>query len=276
METEVPSGRLPELSRLVEHPRPINEFDALMRAAPNEDPEQTAEEIQTLRERVAEAVAALDDEWRFIIEAIHYERCSFQQLADRLGVGKTQAWRLTKAAEAALETILLTNPTISRRIRMYDKWQDAAWAATCSIAPEGLPIGDDQAIEMMDRKIERLRSLVHNRTADADLFCGPIATIGIAAANILDNAGAWSVDDMVDLLVRKQHDYGHGNINAFGLIGLVVRMSDKIARYHNLCGREGLAEPRIDALVDICGYAVIGRMLADGTFDLPLAEAAVA
>lgn len=75
------------------------------------------------------------------------------------------------------------------------------------------------------------------------------------------------------LIARKQHDYGHGNITAFGERGLVVRINDKIERLANLLARgDGYANESIeDTLDDVVGYALIGIMLHQGTFTLPLA-----
>ena len=80
--------------------------------------------------------------------------------------------------------------------------------------------------------------------------------------------------EMHKLLCRKQHDYGHGNISKFGLVGVAVRMCDKIARAENLTKRGGVSaqvtEPLKDAYEDIIGYAVISVMLYRDTFMLPL------
>ena len=64
------------------------------------------------------------------------------------------------------------------------------------------------------------------------------------------------------------------SINAFGQIGIAVRLSDKIARYYNLGRRDVVAknEPFIDCIKDMVGYGVISAMLAAGTFNLDLAE----
>jgi len=77
-------------------------------------------------------------------------------------------------------------------------------------------------------------------------------------------------NDVVEIVLKKQADYGHDNIKAFGEFGLIVRTNDKIARLRNLHGKEGVAEPRIDAWRDIAGYALIALMLNEGTFDLEL------
>lgn len=79
-------------------------------------------------------------------------------------------------------------------------------------------------------------------------------------------------DDYVKIFIKKQRDYGPGNINAFGLPGVVVRLSDKIQRLRNLY-YDGFAirEPPVvsnetvdDTLMDIIGYAAIALLLRRG------------
>ncbi len=79
---------------------------------------------------------------------------------------------------------------------------------------------------------------------------------------------------MSTLLASKQHDYGHGNITAFGLQGVLVRLSDKIERLINLKSKIGKAknESLTDTLRDIVGYCVIALMLNDETFNLDLGD----
>ena len=76
------------------------------------------------------------------------------------------------------------------------------------------------------------------------------------------------------ILVRKQRDYGHGNILRFGLVGVAVRLCDKIARLENLEKRGRLAsnEAYEDTWLDILGYCAIGVMLEEGWFLLELEE----
>ena len=76
--------------------------------------------------------------------------------------------------------------------------------------------------------------------------------------------------EIAELLCKKQADYGHDNINAFGEFGLLVRTNDKVARLRNLQGKEGKAEPRIDAWRDIAGYAIIALMIDRDWFKLEL------
>jgi hypothetical protein len=94
----------------------------------------------------------------------------------------------------------------------------------------------------------------------------------VEAARGLQTMGLWDKWEMLHTLVSKQHDYGHENINAFGQIGIAVRLSDKIARYYNLDKRNVVAlnEPFVDCLRDMVGYGVISAMLGNGTFNLKL------
>lgn len=264
---------LGETSHHVFHP--INEYDALMRAQPGDEPEVSVADLQALRDIINDATDQLEPKLRWIVDCIHRERWSYRQLETATGIPSSTLERWMRQAEADLrDHLLLTSTTIRERVYMNATWDEAAQAAVRSIAPipnEGTGYLSEQvALDCIDRKIEHLRKLVHARHVDVDSFVPAMSTMGLMAANILATQGAWSEGEMVDLLIRKQADYGHGNINAFGVIGLVVRMSDKVARYHNLRGKQGATEPRVDALVDIVGYATIAVMLQDGTFNLPL------
>lgn len=106
------------------------------------------------------------------------------------------------------------------------------------------------------------------------------------AVSIMVDAGCMAMDSLMpitgsldknklhELLCRKQHDYGHRNITKFGLVGVAVRMCDKIARAENITFSGGVAiqlnEPLQDTYEDIVGYAVIGVMLQRDTFKLLL------
>lgn len=78
-----------------------------------------------------------------------------------------------------------------------------------------------------------------------------------------------------DILIRKQKDYGPENIMRFGLIGIIVRMFDKIARLNNLIEKSNYdlrsaiqansvgGETVVDTLIDIIGYSTIALMILD-------------
>lgn len=66
------------------------------------------------------------------------------------------------------------------------------------------------------------------------------------------------------LLDRKQQDYGPGNMNAFGLFGVVVRMTDKFERLKTLFSKKRnrvLNESMRDTFRDISNYATIAILL---------------
>lgn len=82
-------------------------------------------------------------------------------------------------------------------------------------------------------------------------------------------------NEIAALISAKQHDYGHGNILAFGEEGVLVRTSDKWERLKHLYSKrsgEGLVEPLEDAWMDLAGYAIIALMLRRGWFTLELDE----
>ena len=84
--------------------------------------------------------------------------------------------------------------------------------------------------------------------------------------------------EIADLLVKKNNDYGSNNVLAFGEVGLLVRVSDKIIRLKNLLydnPQRSIAnadEKIVDTWRDIAGYAIIALLLKRGWFELPLEE----
>lgn len=82
------------------------------------------------------------------------------------------------------------------------------------------------------------------------------------------------VNEILSLLVKKHRDYGPMNIWTFKHHGIVIRMNDKVARLENLgsTGRETQNESVIDSFQDLAGYSIVGGMLAQDLFLLPLKE----
>jgi len=88
--------------------------------------------------------------------------------------------------------------------------------------------------------------------------------------------------ETADLVIKKQKDYGPGNIVALGELGIFVRLWDKINRLLTLLWRPLLAgqppqearnEPAEDTWDDIPGYCLCRKMLKRGWFELPMEEA---
>ena len=73
-------------------------------------------------------------------------------------------------------------------------------------------------------------------------------------------------DEIVALLVQKNEDYGDENLLTYGLFGICVRLSDKLARLRNLTFKSVQKTDAIeDTLKDIAGYAINAlRLLREG------------
>lgn len=74
------------------------------------------------------------------------------------------------------------------------------------------------------------------------------------------------------LMIRKQLDYGPGNISTWGEIGVAVRLTDKIERLRNLfmSGRTPQNESIRDTAIDIANYGLILLMVLDKEWGLPM------
>ena len=73
------------------------------------------------------------------------------------------------------------------------------------------------------------------------------------------------------LLVSKQHDYGNQNITRFGHGGIGIRINDKICRLENLVNKDHQVDEALaETWQDILGYCIIGIMMHEETFSLPL------
>ena len=80
---------------------------------------------------------------------------------------------------------------------------------------------------------------------------------------------------VAEIVISKQHDYGHDNILVFGERGIVVRLWDKLSRLKNLLWLDTSApknESIEDTFTDLAGYAIIGLMLRKNTFENELKE----
>jgi len=85
------------------------------------------------------------------------------------------------------------------------------------------------------------------------------------------NQAAYGVaNEVVELLIRKNADYGKDNIKEFGEFGILIRVSDKVSRLKNLVGKEALNETKSDTWQDIAGYALLAMLLERGSFECPV------
>jgi hypothetical protein len=109
----------------------------------------------------------------------------------------------------------------------------------------------------------------HDEVDEAALF--------LEAGRVAYQFSSVDMSHIINVVIDKQRSYGPGNILAFGLPGIAVRVSDKIERLKNLTTTghtPELSEPLADTWLDIVGYSVVGLMLLNGWFELPLGEVA--
>jgi len=245
-------------------------------ASPNQSVH--AQFSEDLRDAVQEGIAKLGAKDRFVIEAVYIWGYSYSEIADMMGYrSKGTPHYAIKKAERNLGAILKNDDRIKKLLKGNSgvdttNWADSAW--------KQLRYFDSQSNKTFLRETfglsfvrlsDSIRNMGEDENADIKLY-DTCTLIGCEAARGLAEIGQWDTESMLDILCRKQHDYGHGNINAFGIVGVAVRISDKIARYENLTNINSKEqnESLLDTLMDMVGYAVIARMLEDGTFNLPL------
>jgi hypothetical protein len=91
-----------------------------------------------------------------------------------------------------------------------------------------------------------------------------------------EDAARQVAQELTELLISKQHDYGHSNIMDFGEFGVLVRANDKMARLKNLLSASGETAPKNESIEDswrdLSNYGIIALMLRRGWFNLPLQE----
>lgn len=258
--TEFYGDETPMFRRIPESP-----MQALMEADFGHEPEESSEELEPLREIVSTAVDMLPEEDKWVINAVYSEQLSLQQIAEQLGVSKTHVFRIRNRALRALKAMLSFDMTIRERVNMPTTWEDAAAEKV-----EELSANFADAAPINVEKVQAARDILF-RTEGAEVRVWP--AIAYAAISELRHRNQWDTQNMIDLLIAKQRDYGHQNILQGGLFGVAIRLSDKIERYANLTNKTGGSpanEPVIDTLLDMVGYCVIAQMLIDGSFILEL------
>lgn len=246
---------------------PETDIEALMMAKPFEEPQQSNEDLLELRDAVAAIVDELDERSLWVINACISEGKSLQTIADELGMTKTHVWRIRNQAYEKLRRIMSADTTIRKSVRLAETWDQSAsqWVTYLADTTEQTPITADELVEYRDAIVDYIAT----EPKHIEHLFIVIAQRTIALLRLME---IWDTGEMVSTLCKKQHDYGHGNINRFGLMGVAVRLSDKVERYMNLKGREAKNESTNDTLIDVVGYCVVALMLLDETFQLPLGD----
>ena len=248
---------------------PVSVTQALMEAAPNDKPQESLEELQLFREAVADCLTTLDEEDRYILNAIEVERITQRELGDRMGIGKSHANRLVKQARANLEPLLRAHPLIKER---YPFMVPSTWDEAAEDAFNFIRIISRTTLAVPLRSgIDNAKALMQKGWDNTAQVNNILIGIGATAYEYLALHALHVLPTVVPTLIERHHKYGVGNINEFREIGLLVRMSDKVARIEN--GDDDYEdESFLDAYVDLVGYACIAHMLAEGWFLLPLRD----
>ena len=137
--------------------------------------------------------------------------------------------------------------------------------------------------ELPDSESRRVRWEEDNAYSNAPAVGEPYVGASTVEPKTFEEAVRKVVEQIADVVISKQKDYGHQNILSWGDVGIKVRLSDKIARLNNLYRREQQAriegtdfsaqnESVVDTFTDVAGYAIIALMLDNGTFTLDLQE----
>lgn len=155
-------------------------------------------------------------------------------------------------------------------------WEDAAADALLSIAARRVVAlsGDASAsLRLIEMLLADMKSEVNSDNWNLSDLLESLVLIGGEAMNHV----RYEPYEIVEILANKQAAYGSGNILAFGLAGIHVRVSDKVNRLRNLIDKSradlsmgSLVEPLADSWLDLVGYAVIALMLDKDTFQQPL------
>jgi len=67
------------------------------------------------------------------------------------------------------------------------------------------------------------------------------------------------LEEVGELVIAKNKDYGEINLKEFGKFGIIVRLNDKINRYYNIKEKETtkVNESIVDTTKDIIGYCLL-------------------
>jgi len=66
-----------------------------------------------------------------------------------------------------------------------------------------------------------------------------------------------TLNSIRELLLKKHHDYGEENLLEFGELGILIRVSDKVARLKHIQKTCLLtSETNVDTWMDLAGYAI--------------------
>ena len=136
----------------------------------------------------------------------------------------------------------------------------------------GVDYKSARSIQDCDKLLQNLFHAIFLRNVNSLQIKEAFSKVKNSALVKLEENKADDIEKILDksysLGIRKNHDYGSQNILKYGIIGLIVRLGDKLARVStlkNIPNTKALVtdEQVEDTLLDIINYATYGEMLAD-------------
>jgi len=92
------------------------------------------------------------------------------------------------------------------------------------------------------------------------------------SSKTLDQAYQDILDELMLTFLKKHKDYGKGNILSVKELGIAMRISEKVERLKHLLIKAEMGELPVnesidDSWTDIAVYAIIARLLKNGSFE---------
>lgn len=100
--------------------RPMTPLEALMSAAPGDEPETSQIELLAIRDVLADAIDALPLRHKWVFEQHVIGKVPIRQLGDWMGLGKSYVWLLKEEALRMLRESLKDHPAIVNYLTRYD------------------------------------------------------------------------------------------------------------------------------------------------------------
>jgi hypothetical protein len=138
---------------------------------------------------------------------------------------------------------------------MPETWNESAKSAITAVYSVVIP-RNDPSPKLLREYLDKFINSLYDRPAGSEKACALFSEIGAEAIEIARlRMIPLSKEHCLNVLVKKQKDYGPENIRRFGRQGLLVRLHDKVARLENLEATGRSSTSRTTARLGSCGNA---------------------
>jgi hypothetical protein len=152
--------------------------------------------------------------------------------------------------------------------------------ANCDLTGRDIVKTLDRYGELIIKSFNKLAKKEELTKEEAEIFT-ELKLFAVRSLEALNSGSDISIlDKSYDIGLKKNHDYGSANITNFGVLGVLVRLNDKVQRVRNLLLGMGafnittnlnstnkmkVSDEKVeDTLMDMINYATYGNMLLDG------------